>query len=35
LGKSSDWYKKITEEEIVEKLIRKEFQDKLNIRDCP
>jgi len=35
LGKSSDWYKKITEEEIVEKLIRKEFQEQLNIRDCP
>ncbi len=35
LDKSSDWYKKNTEEEIVEKLIRKEFQEQLDIRDCP
>ncbi|OGZ33768.1 MAG: hypothetical protein A3I88_02975 [Candidatus Portnoybacteria bacterium RIFCSPLOWO2_12_FULL_39_9] len=35
LGKSPDWYKKITEEDVKEQLIKKEFQDKLNIRDMP
>jgi len=35
LDNPSDWYKQITEEDIVERLIKKEFQEQLNIRDCP
>jgi REP element-mobilizing transposase RayT len=33
LGKSSDWYKRVTEQEVKDQLLKKEFQEQF--KDCP
>ena len=35
MDQSSDWYKQVTEEEVKEQLIKKEFQESLSLKECP